>query len=294
MIRRVPVTRGCIVAITTRSGICTRGSTSFIFKTGDGIGPGGMFSGRSVRLQRRFTATASHQAVPEIDDGMPRYPAMSPGGILRGLDYFGTVVFALSGTVTAGLTGMDLLGCTIVGTITAVGGGTIRDVLLGNGPVFWMVETEYLLIAVLTAAATFFLWHLLEAMGIRDDATVLRWSDALGVGAFCIIGAQNAIRKNLPLTICLVCGMMTATFGGLIRDVLCNRPVRILHAHTEIYATTALTGAGAYLACRHAGATLPVRIACGMGTAVGLRWAAWNFDVRLPNFSKRPSDGAKH
>jgi Glycine transporter len=80
---------------------------------------------------------------PPPEDGLTRYPSFSsPQGVLRGLDLFGTVVFAYSGCVTAGNCGMDLLGCMIVGTVTAVGGGTIRDVFLGNVPVFWMTEVE--------------------------------------------------------------------------------------------------------------------------------------------------------
>ena len=70
----------------------------------------------------------------------------------------------------------------------------------------------------------------------------MKWADAFGVGAFAVIGAQNGIRKGLHPLVCIICGMFTATFGGMIRDVLCQKPPRILHSHAEIYASTALTG----------------------------------------------------
>eukprot|EP00899_Mesostigma_viride_P017768 jgi/Mesvir1/25993/Mv20962-RA.1 len=230
---------------------------------------------------------------PVVHDGMPRYPNISPPGALRAMDLFGTGVFALSGTLTAGIAGMDLLGCTIVGTITAVGGGTIRDILLGKGPAFWMDEIEYLYICLATALATFYFWDdITAATGITEDGLGLFIADTIGVGAFAVIGAQNGIRAKVPLLASAICGMMTATFGGLTRDVLCRRPVRILHSNAEIYATTALGGALAYLAAAKAGAPLTARIALGFSTAVALRCAAWTYGIRLPNFPQVPAASA--
>jgi Glycine transporter len=92
---------------------------------------------------------------PPPEDGLTRYPSMSsPQGVLRGIGQFATVVFAYNGCVTAGTCGMDLLGCVVVGTVTAVGGGTIRDAMLGNFPVFWMKEVEVCLDCCLSNAAT--------------------------------------------------------------------------------------------------------------------------------------------
>jgi Glycine transporter len=92
---------------------------------------------------------------PPPEDGLTRYPSLSsPQGILRGVGQFATVVFAYNGCVTAGTCGMDLLGCVVVGTVTAVGGGTIRDAMLGNFPVFWMKEVEVCLLDCLLNAAT--------------------------------------------------------------------------------------------------------------------------------------------
>ena len=190
-------------------------------------------------------------------DGMPRYPNLTVPGLLRASDYFGTAVFALTGTLAAAARGMDILGCTIVGTITAVGGGTVRDILLGGGRrAFWMEEIEYLFICVGVSAATFLAWPRLEAaFGVRETDEWVDWADALGVGAFCVIGAQNGIRAGVPCAAAVACGMFTATFGGVVRDVLCARPVRVLHSYADVYATTALAGATTYVLIRAAGST---------------------------------------
>eukprot|EP00640_Fibrocapsa_japonica_P003464 CAMPEP_0113944586 /NCGR_PEP_ID=MMETSP1339-20121228/34682_1 /TAXON_ID=94617 /ORGANISM="Fibrocapsa japonica" /LENGTH=315 /DNA_ID=CAMNT_0000949837 /DNA_START=63 /DNA_END=1010 /DNA_ORIENTATION=+ /assembly_acc=CAM_ASM_000762 len=227
----------------------------------------------------------STPVTPAVVDGMPRYPELSAGGVLRGLDYFGTVVFAMGGTITAGGAGMDLLGCSLVGTITAVGGGTVRDLLLGNTPVFWMDETEYIYISLATCVATFFGWQYLQEQGVKDDDKVFLWGDAFGVGAFAVIGCMNGVRKGLAVPICMACGMFTATFGGMIRDVLSRKPPRILHNYADIYATTALIGAGSYLVARGAGGSLGTKITAGVGAAVISRYMAWEHGIRLPSLT---------
>ncbi|CAM9421179.1 unnamed protein product [Ascophyllum nodosum] len=226
------------------------------------------------------------------EDGLTRYPTLSSAqGILRGMDYMGTAVFALSGTVTAGQSGMDLLGCVIVGTITATGGGTVRDLLIGNNPVFWMEETEYLWMCLATTISVFFLWSYLAEQGVRDDMALLNWADAMGIGAFCCIGAQAGIRKGLPMVVCVACGMLTSTFGGVIRDVLCSRPPRILFSHAEIYASTALFGSTLYVLSRAGGLPPVARIVLGFVGGAGLRVLAFTTDIRLPSWSQ-PSSAA--
>eukprot|EP00668_Euglena_longa_P036041 GGOE01046307.1.p1 GENE.GGOE01046307.1~~GGOE01046307.1.p1 ORF type:complete len:286 (-),score=61.07 GGOE01046307.1:398-1255(-) len=231
-----------------------------------------------ARLPRHYSTPPA--SIPPADyDGMPRYPNFTPGGALRAMDYIGTVAFAMSGCITAGLTGMDLLGCVVVGTITSIGGGTIRDLLIGNSPVFWVVEYEYLIMCLVVATATFFF---LVAFGQKDEPALLWWADTVGVGAFCVIGAQNGIRRGCHPLICVACGMFTATFGGAIRDVLCNRPVRILHSHAEIYASTAIAGATVYMATKVAGLPLVYRIGTGFTVAAVLRIVATEKGIRLP------------
>lgn len=195
------------------------------------------------------------------------------------------MAFASSATVTAASCGLDLLGCTIVGTITAVGGGTIRDLLIGSTPVFWMVEVEYLILCLATSVLTFFGWKKLDGI-LQEDDDILFWADSIGLGAFCVIGCQNGIRRGFPVVVCLVCGLMTSTFGGVLRDVICKRPVRICHSNDEIYGTTALLGSSAYLGARALNFNPTLRIASGVSTTVFARYWAHANNTKLPTWQK--------
>ena len=129
------------------------------------------------------------------------------------------------------------------------------------------------------------------------------WSDALGLGAFCVIGAQNAIRARLPLVTALVTAGLTCTGGGVIRDTLCKRPVRVINSHMELYGSTALSGICVYFALRRLAVPLPIRILGGMITCTGsfppfkllplafadavfvragMRYASWTYNLKLP------------
>jgi uncharacterized membrane protein YeiH len=135
---------------------------------------------------------------------------------------------------------------------------------------FWFDEPEYLWISVLTSFATFFLWtQLSSATGVEEDGAAMFWSDALGLGAFCVIGAQNAIRARLPLVTALVTAGITCTGGGVIRDTLCKRPVRVINSHMELYGSTALSGICVYFTLRRLSVPLPMRIIGGMITCIG-------------------------
>ena len=223
---------------------------------------------------------------------MPRYPSLAcPGGVLRALDYGGTAVFAFTGAHTAAAHGLDLLGVLLVGTVTAVGGGTLRDLVVFARAPFWSGadgETEYLYISLASAALAFFaLPELRRAGALHEEGPLLQWGDALGLGAFAVIGAQNGLRARLPPLLCLLCGVMTATFGGLTRDVLVAREggVRILHSHAELYASCAGAGAGAYLAAAALRAPLWARVCLGVGAGAAARAAAWQQGLRLPTWS---------
>ncbi len=229
------------------------------------------------------------------ENSMPRSLTLSsPAGVLRGLDYFGTGIFAISGSITAATAGMDSLGCVIVGTVTAVGGGTIRDALIMSRMPFWTVETEYLTISALAALGAFFAWPLVEPSegGLLKrpggkEGLLLQMGDSLGVGAFATIGAMNGVRLGCLPVVSVICGMVTATFGGLARDVLAGRPGRILHSFEEIYATTALGGASAYVLLSRLRAPSAVRILGGVGAALALRTFASLHEVKLPFWDER-------
>ena len=234
--------------------------------------------------------------------------ALDPGGVLRFLDYAGTALFAQAGAVQAGKRGMDFLGCLIVGCITAMGGGTFRGFVLGERPVFWAAEPEYLYISLAAAVATFFFWPRFEARWIergedarpdareRNDARrerratalaeALNWADAISIAAFCVIGANNGLRgANGDPLVAVAAGMFTASFGGIIRDALCAAPARILHSHQDAYASLSMMGACAYVALSAARASVALRIFVPIVLVVVLRKAAWTTGWRLPKYA---------
>lgn len=260
-------------------------------------------SASSAAAQPNGTATLAYAApplngpatapAPLPPDGLDRRPhARSARGVLRGLDLAGTAVFAASGAAAAGEAGFDALGAVAVGTVTAVGGGTLRDVvILGRAP-FWSGaaagggEPEYLWVAAAAALAAFVAAS--AAGAYPDDAA----PDAVALGAFAVIGAMNGARLGLPAAQSLLCGVVTATGGGTIRDVWLRRPVRVFHAHKEVYATCAAAGAGVFLALPPARASFAARAAAGVGATVAARAAAIAADARLPAFAARAPAGA--
>ncbi|CDF33391.1 unnamed protein product [Chondrus crispus] len=216
-------------------------------------------------------------------DSLPRFPTLSTPGGLRALDYVGTLSFAHTGALLAATSGMDALGTCVVGTITAVGGGTIRDAVILNARPFWTEEPEYLYLCLLASGLTFAMWP-----REKEDNSALHFvTDSAGVAAFAVIGAQNGVRAGVPAIVSVVCGMATATFGGAVRDVLCNRKVRILHSHAEVYATTAAMGAISYLGMRRMGAGVRARVGTGLVVAFAGRCFAWRYGTRLPVWQSR-------
>ena len=166
---------------------------------------------------------------PQVLDSLPRFPTPTPLGLLRLSDYVGTAAFAVSGSITAATVGMDVLGATLIGTVTAIGGGTVRDAVILHKQPFWVQESEYFLLAAACAGLTFLLWPRLEEDQVvkasgGGEGPMLWWGDALGVGAFAVIGAMNGARMGVHPLISVSCGMVTATFGGLTRDVICGLP----------------------------------------------------------------------
>ena len=224
------------------------------------------------------------------DDVLSRYPDVTPSGMLRTMDYVGTGLFACTGCMTAAAVGMDVFGCSIVGATTALGGGTVRDIMLGNTPVSWVTEPEYLKLALGCAFGTFWFWKAFGDEGMplsQHQEDIIFWLDSMGLGAFAVIGVQNAVRRGLGTPHAVLCGVMTATFGGLIRDILCNKPVRILNTHDETYAAAPMLASLSYLAARSTGAPLASRIAVAYANPIPpvyLRHTHTHTGSPLPSF----------
>lgn len=187
-------------------------------------------------------------------------------------------VFAVSGALAAGRKRLDLLGVYVLAVVTAVGGGTLRDLLLDRHPVFWVDDATYLVVVVAAATATVAL-----ARWGTPRPRLLRLADALGLGLFAVSGAQAAEAAGVPALLVVVMGMMTGTFGGLVRDVLTSEIPLILRPG-RLYATAAALGPVVYLALQAAGAAVGPAVAAGIAATVALRVAAIVFHLRLPVF----------
>lgn len=202
-------------------------------------------------------------------------PQLSAATLLHTLDYAGTAVFAVSGVLAAGRKSLDLLGVAVIAMVTAIGGGTLRDLLLDRTP-FWFTDTGYLLTTLAATGATVLLlrWR-------HPSDRWLQSADALGLAMFSISGAQIAERAELPGLIVVVLATITGTFGGVLRDVLCNDIPMILR-RGNIYATTVIIGASVYVLLQDWGAGRGIATAVGMVMIAGLRLAAIAYGLSLP------------
>jgi len=187
--------------------------------------------------------------------------------------YFGDVVFAISGALTAARYKMDVLGFILIGTITGIGGGTTRDILLGR-TVWWTQDPLELSLCVVASLVTFFF--------ITNDITrrkAMIWADTLGLAAFGVVGCHVALEFGSSFGIAVFMGMVTATGGGLIRDVLTNTQPMILCG--QPYASAALLGAFGYAIFRQFGMPEIMAESLAFLAAFALRASAIIFNIQM-------------
>lgn len=195
------------------------------------------------------------------------------------IDILGTIAFAISGVLVAMNKKMDLFGILIIAFVTAVGGGTLRDVLIGQTPVAWMKDMTFTYVVF---GAAFF------GVILRNKINYLRTSlflfDTIGIGLYTVIGIEKGLSAGLDPIICIALGTMSACFGGVIRDILCNEIPVIFRK--EIYATACILGGVTYFLIR----TLPIEsdfVFMIAGAVVLLiRLLAVKFKITLPNIYK--------
>jgi uncharacterized membrane protein YeiH len=190
----------------------------------------------------------------------------------------GVAVFAVSGALEAGRKNFDWLGVVVIAFVTAVGGGTLRDVLLDQD-IFWIRDTTYVYSVLAATALT-----LIYVRFRSPPRTSLLIADALGLALFTISGAQIAESQNLSPIIVIFMGTITGAFGGVVRDVLCG-DVPILLRPSELYATTSIAGASVYLILQELGIALNMAALIGMVVIAAFRIAAIFWKLRLPVFS---------
>ncbi|MEX1221093.1 MAG: trimeric intracellular cation channel family protein [Idiomarina sp.] len=191
------------------------------------------------------------------------------------IDHLGVAVFAISGTLLAFRKKMDGFGVVVLASVTAIGGGTTRDLIL-DLPVFWVADPNYLY-TVLAAAAATIIWMRFRAF---IHTTTLLFADAVGLAFFTIMGAQKALESGFPPIIAVVMGTISACFGGMLRDVLARDIPLVLKG--ELYATTCLAGASAYVLAVQIGPLWA--LAAGFVTTLFLRLAAIKWRLSLPVF----------
>ena len=200
---------------------------------------------------------------------------------LQALDFAGVAVFAATGALAASRKQLDIIGFLFLAAVTGIGGGTLRDLVLGETPVFWVKTPAYLIICAAVAVLVFLTAHLVES---RYRALV--WLDAAGLSAYAAMGAAKGLAATGSATVAIVTGVMTATFGGIARDLLANEPSVLLRP--EIYVSAALVGAATFTVLSLNGVPLWATAAIAVAAAFLIRGGALKFGWSFPVYKARP------
>ncbi|WP_288142146.1 trimeric intracellular cation channel family protein [Mesorhizobium sp.] len=196
------------------------------------------------------------------------------------LDYAGVAVFAATGALAASRKQLDIIGFLFLASVTGIGGGTFRDVIL-NLPVFWVTNSGYVLICAVVAMLVFFGAHRLESRW-----KLLLWLDAVGLAAFSVMGAAKGLAITGSPVVSVVTGVLTATFGGILRDLLAGEASVLLRP--EIYVTAALAGAILFTTGDLAGLPPLASGLAGFIAAFCVRGGALKFGWAFPSYKSRP------
>ncbi|MDF2773828.1 MAG: hypothetical protein K0S86_3325 [Geminicoccaceae bacterium] len=198
--------------------------------------------------------------------------------LVQVLDLLGIGVFAVSGALAAGRKRLDLLGVFVLASVTAIGGGTIRDLLLDRHPIFWLSDATFLIVIVGAVAITFAYvqWR-------RPPLASLLVADAFGLALFSIAGAQIAEREGLPAVSVIILGTITAVAGGVIRDLL-SAEIPFVLRRGNLYASAVILGIGVYLVLEALGVDRQTAAVIGMAFIATTRLAAIRWGLMLPTF----------
>ena len=196
------------------------------------------------------------------------------------VDVLGTVAFAISGVLVAMEKRLDLFGVGIIALVTAIGGGTLRDMLIGNTPVTWTTTPMYMYIILGTVIVT-----ILFQSRLKYLRTSLFLFDTIGIGFYTMIGINKGMEAGLEPLICITLGTITASFGGVLRDILCNEIPVIFRK--EIYATACILGGAGYFLLRQTPLPEGYAYLLGVVIVIGIRLAAVRYHITLPNIYKK-------
>lgn len=202
------------------------------------------------------------------------------------IDILGTIAFAISGVLVALDKRMDAFGVIIIAFVTAVGGGTLRDVMIGISPVSWMTNMTYVYVIIGSA---------LFAVLLRNTISYLRTSlflfDTIGIGLYTVVGIETGLVAGLHPLICIALGTMTACFGGVIRDILCNEIPVIFRK--EIYATACILGGFSYFLLRYLTIDNNFIFIIAAVIVIVTRILAVKFKISLPSLYRNESNSIK-
>ena len=193
------------------------------------------------------------------------------------IEILGTIAFAISGSFAAMQRRLDPFGILIIAFVTSIGGGTVRDLLLGDTPVKWMRDVNYCFLILVTSLLTMFFKH-----GIKKFKITLFLFDSLGLGLFTVLGIQKGIAFGLSPGICIALGTITGCFGGIIRDTLLNTIPLIFRK--EIYATACIVGGMLYFALLYFNLKTDVAKVLVIAFIFALRIIVVRYKLSLPKF----------
>jgi uncharacterized membrane protein YeiH len=201
--------------------------------------------------------------------------------LLEFLDYAAIALFAATGALSASRKQLDLIGFVFFAAIAGIGGGTLRDIILGQLPVFWIKNDTYILICAAAGVVVYFTAHRFESR-----YRLLLWLDAVGMSAYCAVGAAKGLMLTGSPVVAVVTGTLTATFGGILRDIVAGEPSVLLRP--EIYVSAALAGAVVYTLADRVGLPQDICFLLAMITAFIIRGGALKFGWTFPVYKARP------
>ncbi len=196
--------------------------------------------------------------------------------LLQVLDYIGVAVFAVTGGIVASRNRLDPIALLFFATLTGIGGGTLRDLLLGV-PVFWVENEAYLLVCLVVSVIVWFCAEWIERMN-----KPLRWADAVGLSAYSVMGAAKAMSVGDTMLVAVLMGVTTATFGGVLRDTIAREPSSIVKS--EIYVSAAFAGAGCFVFLAQLGVPALYAALASAALALVLRGGALLRGWTLPGY----------
>jgi uncharacterized membrane protein YeiH len=198
------------------------------------------------------------------------------------MEMLGTAVFAVTGVLVVTRRGLDIFGALVLGLVTALGGGTVRDVMIRQ-PVFWFADLNYVWVALMGALSVFWI-----APRVRSTYLALLYLDAVGAALFAVSATSKVLLLGLPAPVAVTMGVLTGIGGGLLRDVLAGRPTLLMSR--EIYATPILLGCTVFSSVRHLGLDFRPAALIGIAVIVGIRALAIHRHLEMPGWLTQQPD----